>query len=100
MSTFHAFPKRARAKRATGHSEPGRKRTRAARRARHTKMHLIILALALSALRGEPSDAGPSGSSAASASNANEIFDRALQAWRNRTYPPYLRYLVDVRAHV
>jgi hypothetical protein len=63
-------------------------------------MHLMILALALSALRGEPSDAGQAGANAASASNANGIFDRALQAWRNRTYPPYLRYLVDVRAHV
>ena len=63
-------------------------------------MHLLILAIALSALHGAPASGGQSPAPAASAQNANAIFDQALQAWRNRTYPPYLRYLVDVRAHV
>ncbi len=30
----------------------------------------------------------------------NKILDRAVQAWRDRDYPPYMRYLVDVRAKV
>ncbi len=63
-------------------------------------MHLLILAIALSALHGAPANAGPSPAIAAPAQNANAILDRALQTWRNRTYPPYLRYLIDVRAHV
>jgi hypothetical protein len=34
------------------------------------------------------------------ATKAEMILDRAVQTWRDRTYPPYMRYLVDVRAKV
>ncbi|HLJ83762.1 MAG TPA: hypothetical protein VKT51_06295 [Candidatus Eremiobacteraceae bacterium] len=35
-----------------------------------------------------------------SATNGDLILDRAVQMWRARTYPSYMRYLIDVRAKV
>jgi hypothetical protein len=63
-------------------------------------MPLPLAALLISALIAAPADAARASTSAAATQGANEILDHALQAWRNRTYPPYMRYLIDVRANV
>jgi hypothetical protein len=63
-------------------------------------MPIFLAALALAALAAAPVDAGRATPRATPARSANDILDRALQVWRDRTYPPYMRYLIDVRAHV
>ena len=63
-------------------------------------MPLYLASLVLAALLAAPSGAARPAPNAATTGSANEILDRALQAWRDRKYPPYMRYLIDVRAHV
>ena len=44
----------------------------------------------------QPTPAADTGST----DKANAILDRAVQMWRDRTFPPYMRYLIDVRGKI
>ncbi|HEY5095871.1 MAG TPA: hypothetical protein VII69_12215 [Candidatus Eremiobacteraceae bacterium] len=63
-------------------------------------MPMFLAALILAVTAAAPLAADQSAPSTTTTRSANDILDRALQVWRDRTYPPYMRYLIDVRAHV